>query len=338
MSNARCFEARPHPASFLVPALLLIAVLASAPGLAVAQQKAAAPQKQESVLATVATGQECLTCHENLTTAFDVSPHGKAARFLKGTEAPTCDTCHGDATKHNDSADPKDISSPSKMSAAQVSGMCLTCHARNQTHATWEGSAHDRSDMSCVSCHKVHHLSSTEKLRTRTGLAPTSLMQVQVSDKLLKQPGQELCLSCHMEKRKAILQRSTHLFATEHGETKVTCTSCHNPHGGEGKTMLVASSTTQLCYECHAERRGPFLWEHPPVREDCNICHVSHGSNNPSLLKSRPTFICQTCHMHTLWRHQNVAGFDILTFNHGCTNCHSQIHGSNHPSGKTFTH
>ncbi len=338
MRHLCCFAAGRHPAVILSLVLSTVLLITMSSAIAVAQQKAAATQKQESVLTTVGTGQECLACHENLTTTFDLGPHGKAARFLKGAEAPTCDTCHGDSTKHNETAEPKDISSPSKMPAAQVSAMCLTCHARNQTHASWEGSAHDRGDMSCVSCHKVHHLSSSEKLRTRTGLAPTSLMQVHVSEKLLKLPGQELCLSCHMEKRKAILQRSTHLFATEHGDTKVTCISCHNPHGGEGKTMLVASSTTQLCYECHAERRGPFLWEHPPVREDCNICHVSHGSNNPSLLKSRPTFICQTCHMHTLWRHENVAGFDILTFNHGCTNCHSQIHGSNHPSGKTFTH
>ena len=32
-----------------------------------------------------------------------------------------------------------------------------------------------------------------------------------------------------------------------------------------------------------------------------------------------------------------VAGFDVFTFNRGCVNCHSQIHGSNHPSGRTFT-
>jgi hypothetical protein len=118
---------------------------------ALAQLKAA-PQKQDSLVATVATGQECLAYHENLTMACDVSPHGKAARFVKGAEAPTCDTCHGDSTKHNETAEPKDISSPSKMPAEKVSGMCLTWHARNQTHASSEGSADDRSDMSCVSC------------------------------------------------------------------------------------------------------------------------------------------------------------------------------------------
>jgi hypothetical protein len=32
-----------------------------------------------------------------------------------------------------------------------------------------------------------------------------------------------------------------------------------------------------------------------------------------------------------------VAGFDVFTYNKGCVNCHTQIHGSNHPSGRAFT-
>ena len=33
---------------------------------------------------------------------------------------------------------------------------------------------------------------------------------------------------------------------------------------------------------------------------------------------------------------QTVAGFDIFTFNKGCVNCHTQVHGSNHPAGKAL--
>jgi DmsE family decaheme c-type cytochrome len=170
--------------------------------------------------------------------------------------------------------------------------------------------------MNCNSCHSTHHAKAESMLRT-------SVL--------------ELCFSCHKDIQKALHQRSTHLFRTEQQVAKLDCTSCHDAHGGQGRKMLVASSTNQVCYTCHAEKRGPFLWEHPPVREDCFTCHVPHGSNQLSLLRTRSHMLCQQCHMNMLWRHQTVAGFDIFTFNRGCVNCHSQVHGSNHPSGKGFT-
>jgi DmsE family decaheme c-type cytochrome len=118
---------------------------------------------------------------------------------------------------------------------------------------------------------------------------------------------------------------------------KVTCTSCHDPHGGEGRKMLAAHSTNDLCYTCHAEKRGPLLYEHPPVQENCLVCHTQHGSNNAMLLVRRPHQLCQQCHVNLLPRHETVAGFSIATFNRSCMDCHSQIHGSNHPSGRAFT-
>jgi predicted CXXCH cytochrome family protein len=328
----------PSEAVAFFPALSAIVLITITCTMAVAQPRAVEQPKLESRPDSVVTGQACMKCHEDVTKAFAVTPHGKTAQFMKGAQATSCDTCHGDPTRHNQSGNPGHISSPTKVPAAQASLMCLTCHSRNETHVSWQGSAHDRKDMTCVSCHKEHHPAPSARLLMRSGLRSTPMMQARVTEKLLKLPDQELCLSCHKEKRKAILQRSSHLFATERGDAKVTCTSCHNPHGGEGKAMLAATSKTQLCYGCHAEKRGPFLWEHTPARENCNTCHVPHGSNNPTLLKARTTVLCQQCHMHMMWRHQTVAGYDMFTFNKGCNNCHSQIHGSNHPSGKALTH
>jgi predicted CXXCH cytochrome family protein len=50
---------------------------------------------------------------------------------------------------------------------------------------------------------------------------------------------------------------------------------------------LLEATVNDTCYQCHAEKRGPFLWEHAPVREDCTNCHSPHGSTQPSLLKAR---------------------------------------------------
>jgi hypothetical protein len=37
-------------------------------------------------------------------------------------------------------------------------------------------------------------------------------------------------------------------------------------------------------------------------------------------------------------RHSTTAGkpLDIWSINRGCVNCHNQLHGSNHPGGRTF--
>ena len=110
------------------------------------------------------------------------------------------------------------------------------------------------------------------------------------------------------------------------------CVTCHNPHGSVTEKLLKANSVNENCYSCHAEKRGPFLWEHPPVTESCSNCHEPHGTNHEKLLKVAKPRLCQQCHVET--RHPTRAQ-DPRTrffFNRSCTNCHSQVHGSNHPS------
>jgi predicted CXXCH cytochrome family protein len=70
--------------------------------------------------------------------------------------------------------------------------------------------------------------------------------------------------------------------------------------------------------------------------ENCANCHDPHGTNNPQLLKVRMPRVCDSCHVTS--RHPTVPTLlnSIRDFNRGCTNCHSKIHGSNHPSGDAF--
>ncbi len=279
----------------------------------VASQAAPRPAPVKTV-----DGGKCVTCHEDQVKNFAAEPHGKSVLSTDGAYAARCETCHGNGDKHAETADPKDIANPAKMPAALVAQTCLTCHSKEHARLLWLGGEHDRKGMSCLSCHSNHHAKSPEKL-------------------LVKATESEVCLTCHIDVRKAFFQRSTHLFRTEHLDVKVGCVSCHNPHGGEAPKMLAAISTNETCYTCHADRRGPVLWEHPPVRENCLNCHLPHGSNNLSLLKARTSMLCQECHIHMLWRHQTIGGFDAWSYNRGCANCHNQVHGSNHPSGKAFT-
>jgi len=72
----------------------------------------------------------------------------------------------------------------------------------------------------------------------------------------------------------------------------MSCDDCHNPHGALTNNgnpllngpLLKTNTVNETCYQCHAEKRGPWLWEHPPVRESCLNCHSPHGSNQASLL------------------------------------------------------
>jgi DmsE family decaheme c-type cytochrome len=177
---------------------------------------------------------------------------------------------------------------------------------------------------------------------------------------LKKQSISETCQTCHQQQRAEFKKRS-HMPLPE---GKMSCEDCHNPHGTTGQRLLKADSVNELCYTCHMEKRGPFIWEHAPVRENCLNCHFPHGSNNDKLLVQTRPFLCVNCHStttnmgHTVWD-SNTLG-DMAAPNatsstatgttnlqggtaaskrmsgRSCQNCHSQIHGSNHPAGARF--
>jgi DmsE family decaheme c-type cytochrome len=159
---------------------------------------------------------------------------------------------------------------------------------------------------------------------------------------LLKKPTiNETCYTCHKHQRAEFAKRS-HMPLPE---GKVSCADCHNPHGSTSKALIKADSVNELCYNCHTEKRGPFLWEHAPVRDNCLNCHNAHGSNHDKLLQVARPFSCQQCHGNgghqtALYNAgQSVGGGAAVSsrvLGRACQNCHSQIHGSNHPAGARF--
>ena len=100
------------------------------------------------------------------------------------------------------------------------------------------------------------------------------------------------CFTCHAQQRAESFEFSHHPIR----EGKVVCSDCHNPHGSPGPKLLKEFTVNETCYTCHADKRGPLLWEHEPVREDCTNCHTPHGSTEARLLKERPPYLCQQCH------------------------------------------
>jgi DmsE family decaheme c-type cytochrome len=85
-----------------------------------------------------------------------------------------------------------------------------------------------------------------------------------------------------------------------------------------------------VCAKCHADKAGPFVYEHVPVKtEGCSSCHTPHGSTNPRFLRvSQVNLLCLQCHSFPA---QGPAGpgHNQSTKYQACTMCHAAIHGSN---------
>ncbi len=271
----------------------------------------------------VADKEVCATCHEEVATALATTAHGRTG-VANWDGLSGCQSCHGPGQAHVDGGgDVAKIRNPKKIPAAEVSAICLKCHERGE-RSHWQGSQHDQRGLSCLTCHAIHPNAARPQ-------GPHLLAKVTEFD---------TCGSCHL-KRKAALYRSAHMPLRE---GSMQCTSCHNPHGSNGPALLKQNSINENCYACHAEKRSPALWEHPPVKESCANCHDPHGSLHPRLLVAKQPRLCQQCHDET--RHPTQPYSDASTapeffpnsrmFDRGCMNCHSQIHGSNHPAGNRF--
>jgi DmsE family decaheme c-type cytochrome len=274
----------------------------------------------------------CIECHgeseDKPVFAIFSTPHAPMADARTPFAKHGCESCHGPSRAHAES--PTEylpniifgrLSEESDASPADVqNGACLSCHAGGM-RMHWRGSQHQASDVPCAACHEAHAV--RDKVRVRVSQW-------------------EVCTTCHKEKRAQLFRFSRHPIR----EGKVICSDCHNPHGSIGPTNLTKFSVNDTCYQCHPEKRGPFLWEHAPVRDDCTNCHTPHGSSQPRLLKARGPFLCQQCHSaqfhpSTLYAGNGLPGGSqsnmarLLAKN--CLNCHPKVHGSNHPAGARFT-
>jgi DmsE family decaheme c-type cytochrome len=281
---------------------------------------APAPATQQAVAADFAGDDTCLTCHEEKSKGYHGSAHARVADPRTPAAGKGCESCHGPGQAHVEAGgDRTKIKVLGEMAARDVSETCTTCHNRS-AHAEWDGSKHDSRNMSCTTCHSVHD-SKSEKAQLK-GRTET-----------------ETCIQCHQKEVQKV-RRSSHMPVAE---GKMECSTCHNPHGAQNVKMLrEGNSIAESCSTCHAEKRGPFLFEHAVGRENCVTCHDPHGTNNDRMLVAKQPMLCQRCHIHsrhpaTIYDQTQVNNRSNRIAGRSCVNCHSMIHGSNHPtSGKFF--
>jgi DmsE family decaheme c-type cytochrome len=253
---------------------------------------------------------------------FGTTPHGTYFSVDHRLSEAGCEACHGPAAAHIEEGDPELIINPATDDQFDAGKLCLDCHAGREFD-DWAFSEHFTSDIGCTSCHSIHrqgYKSSTTK-------------------------GPEVCYTCHSDVRAAAYMPSRHPIA----EGKIDCIDCHSPHGAQ-VAFTQERSGRELCFSCHANVEGPFIFEHAPVEEDCMICHTPHGSVADNLLKQNEPALCLDCHaMHF---HATIDGLEgnfippadssllvestadgwktgMLT---KCSQCHTMVHGSDLPS------
>lgn len=285
--------------------------------------------------ASTAVGQEssysrkgadtCLSCHEEeAVLAVFRGAHGNptnpAGPFGHGQLQ--CEACHGPSGDHSGRVRRgQERPAPGALFGSGVAtpideqnGLCLGCH-ESDTGFGWHGNDHDVNEVACADCHSSH-TASDPVLMTST------------------QP--EVCFDCHQQQRTQSLKPYAHPIR----QGKMDCSGCHNTHGETSEWQFARQTLNDTCFGCHAEKRGPYLWEHAPVAEDCGNCHDPHGSNHPGMLAMRGPMLCQSCHAQAGHPSLPADGDGLpggtpsqYMLGQNCLNCHTQSHGSNHPSG-----
>ena len=180
----------------------------------------------------------------------------------------------------------------SEPAAAAPGADCLKCHAPIQA-AIQKKVKHAAIDMGCDSCHINHREKKPGDSKTEHYLSGSQ---------------KEVCGACHdLTEKKLADAHKGQPFAT------AACTTCHDPHGSdkpkliaenahgpfdarqcdgchkppkEGKVVLTAASTGELCFQCHSdmqERLKSAKSKHTLLASDvntCTDCHDPHASRH----------------------------------------------------------
>jgi DmsE family decaheme c-type cytochrome len=266
----------------------------------------------------------CFACHDDQKTlsifrtqhAVPTDPRGPF-----GHGQLQCESCHGPLGDHagrvrrgQERPPAANFGSDKATPVDEQNGLCLACHQADAGFG-WHGNGHDTNDISCADCHTLH--------ASRDSVMQTSTQA-------------EVCFDCHQQQRSQSLKPYAHPIR----QGKMDCGGCHSTHGESPDWQFVRQTLNDTCFQCHAEKRGPYLWEHPPVAENCSNCHNAHGSNHPGMVELRDPMMCQGCHSQA--GHPSLvndgdglpgAAPSPYLLGRSCLNCHTQVHGSNHPSG-----
>ena len=288
----------------------------------------------------------CAGCHEERAASYTASIHGQKGHPKSPASNGGCAACHGNGAEHVKAGGGRGVGGivnprpgNKAMPAQAKSAICLNCHDTSRELGFWDSGKHKQNDVTCSNCHDVHTSTMRDNAKMLRDMGPLISVYTTTS----RQPIYQVCVSCHKDVRAQMNKPSHHPVI----EGKMSCASCHNPHGTVTNAMVRSETVRALCLTCHTDKRGPWIHEHPPVEENCMNCHTPHGSNHNRMLAMKPPQLCQECHRMSAASTgghpgtlvdgrpvQAPASASAITARlqeGGCVNCHRQIHGSNAP-------
>ncbi|MDT7543476.1 MAG: hypothetical protein QOE33_3380 [Acidobacteriota bacterium] len=308
------------------------------------KQKSPPPATQKENPADYVGTETCETCHDKQAHVFAHTAHAAITKEASWKGKVTgCESCHGPGKAHVELVTSLDEKSPRpddmkirnfhKISSKEASETCLQCHSGREEHNNFRRGEHWRNDVGCTDCHTAHSSPAIAENKAGSNVFVSRANGEKpgfADEKLLKIGEPQLCMSCHTETKHQFNQPFHHKVL----EGAMKCSDCHNPHGGfETKQTRLATGTDAACLKCHADKQGPFAYEHAPVKtEGCASCHTPHGSANPRLLRtSTVSQLCIECHTqaHGVGAQEPGGPQHNLNLQYAnCTVCHVKIHGS----------
>jgi predicted CXXCH cytochrome family protein len=241
-----------------VVTILIIILIIAGVGLAVANvqistlaQVPTPTTLSPTTLPTVATADNCASCHEDVHAMWHKGGHGDARGADALAQQENCLACHKDipetsmpdATKANQSFTDfwADQGKPTN---------CLECHVTGYDPATgtWK-----TDGITCESCH-------------------SPIPSNHPTDNIPVDKNTDLCRTCHTDARFGWDAWNE----SAHSKNDITCSNCHNPHSTALKPVdESATDASSLCENCHKDMaQNTSHLKHVETGATCIMCHV----------------------------------------------------------------
>jgi len=246
----------------------------------------------------------CLDCHDGYELSVAQTPHRLTMEDYQPAGRIGCTSCHEGDDVHIEDPSLDNVFNPATDDAQQAVQVCSGCHNPHQESGDVVSDHLMRADVTCTSCHAVH--------QAATGADQASI-----------------CGSCHAAMMNRFSGTSAHPVVGE----ELGCLDCHSV--GSRDIPYQEESGSVDCGRCHPDYSGPHRYEHEAAWSFTTegggrvACHDAHGSVNNRLLRQPADNLCRQCHGVPPLHRETHNG---IGSNHGCTDCHSEIHGSNHNS------
>jgi predicted CXXCH cytochrome family protein len=195
---------------------------------------------------TLAVDPGCLHCHASgVASALpDARNHYAAAPFAYG--GITCSECHSDGTAHIASGGKAFMPKIDSLEPLRRDSVCLNCHLEGQAAVIRQGK-------------------QLQNFTPGDNLFDYALFFVYGSES-----GSGGRATSQWE---ALLKSACKLQSGD----KLTCTTCHDPHGSPSGSERVAFYR-QRCLQCH--NQSGFAQNHHPENPDCTSCHMARPPSN----------------------------------------------------------